>query len=255
MTKIKGIIIAVAAGMIALAATSCQKDETLRYNNATMGNIVNGQFVSDQGNILNVIEQSCTGKLDTMKRAFIICDVLNMAESNDEYYVRLNYIAPVLTKDVLQPSGSEELPLLKNDPILLSDLWISGGYVNIYMTIPVARGSDRKHEINFVLDKSKQEDGTYTFLIRHDASGEVLKENASNGDMILAGAYASFPITDIIKEDTAKICVKWQSYIVTGQNIVSAKSEEYFVNRSYKKGSFEHVPSTAVASKSTMEIR
>lgn len=255
MKRIKEIIIAFAAGIIAFAGTSCQKDETLYYNNATMGNIVNGQFTSDQGNRFNVVEQFCGGQLDTMKRAFIVCDVLNAAGSSNEFDVRLNYISPVLTKNAIPSSEISSTEPFHNDPIILSDLWISGGYVNMYITIPVARGSDKKHEIKFVLDETEKSDSTYTFLIRHNAAGEVLKENADNGDMILASAYASFPVSNIIKEDKAKICLKWMRYIVAGQNIISAQSEERQITRPYTKGSFEQVPATAVASKSMAEIR
>ena len=52
----KRLIIFIVAGIAALAATSCDKDNTLRYNNFTMGNIVDGKFVSDQGNTFNVVE-------------------------------------------------------------------------------------------------------------------------------------------------------------------------------------------------------
>lgn len=250
----KRIIISIAAGMIALA--SCQKDDTLRYNNATMGNVVNGMFTSDQGNVFNIVEQNCSGKLDTMKRAFVICDVLNAApEGNKEYDVRLNYISPVLTKEAIPSSEATDPSVLMNDPILLTDIWISGGYVNLHLTVPVARTNGKPHILNFILDQGEKSDSTYTFRIRHDASGEVLKENTDNSSLMLASAYASFPVSSIIKEDTANICIKWQSYIVAGQNIISAKSEEYSIKRTYTKNTFEHVPSTAIASRSTMEIR
>ena len=40
--------------MAAIAAlTSCKKDDTLRYYNNTMGNVVDGTFTSDQGNIFS----------------------------------------------------------------------------------------------------------------------------------------------------------------------------------------------------------
>ena len=83
MKNITKTIIAIAAGIATFAAASCSKDNTIRYNNATMGNIVNGRFTSDQGNIFNVTDQTCAGKLDTMKRAFVICDVLNQVEGRD----------------------------------------------------------------------------------------------------------------------------------------------------------------------------
>ena len=65
MNIITRTIIGCTAALIALAAVSCSKDTTIRYNNATMGNIVSGRFVSDQGNTFNVVEQNCIGKLDS----------------------------------------------------------------------------------------------------------------------------------------------------------------------------------------------
>ena len=75
MRRIKGIIICIIA---AAFISSCKQDETLRYNNLTMGNIVNGTFVSDQGNIFNVVEKTCEGNLEEMERALVICDVLKL---------------------------------------------------------------------------------------------------------------------------------------------------------------------------------
>ena len=77
MIRIKKGLIYVAAILAASIQTSCQKDNTIQYNNATMGNMVDGTFVSDQGNKFNVVDQQCIGDLNSMKRAFIVCDVLN----------------------------------------------------------------------------------------------------------------------------------------------------------------------------------
>ena len=106
MKKITKAIIAIAAGITAFAAASCTKDDTIRYNNATMGNVVNGKFTSDQGNTFTIVDQTCPGKLDTMKRAFVICDILTQKTGTEnEYEVRMNYISPVLTKDAIFTSS------------------------------------------------------------------------------------------------------------------------------------------------------
>ena len=241
MKKIKGLIIALAIGAAAIA-TSCQKDETLRYYNATMGNIVDGRFVSDQGNTFNIVEQTCEGRLDTLKRAFTICDILSSTGTN-EYDVRLNYITSVLTKAPLLSSEIEDMSQMANDPALLSDLWISGGYINLYITVPIKIGSDTKHMINLILDETAKEDGTYTFTLRHDASGEILKEG-QNTNMVLAAGYVSFPVSHLIKEDQAKISIKWYSYRMASPNMISSQTENYSTERLYKKDSFEQVPST-----------
>lgn len=52
----KAINIFIAAIAAVSVISSCKKDDTLQYNNATMGNIVEGRFVSDQGNIFNVAD-------------------------------------------------------------------------------------------------------------------------------------------------------------------------------------------------------
>jgi hypothetical protein len=245
MNRVTRTIIGCTAAIMALAATSCSKDDTLRYNNATMGNIVEGRFVSDQGNTFNVVEQNYMAKIDTMKRAFMICDILNTtAGATDEYDVRVNYLANVLTKDPVVLSENPDEEKLVNDAIILSDLWISGGYINLYITVPIKIGSDTKHMINLILDETAKEDGTYTFTLRHDASGEILKDGQNNTNMVLAAGYVSFPVSHLIKEDQAKIKIKWYSYRMASPNMISSQTENYSTERLYKKDSFEQVPST-----------
>ncbi len=256
MNIVTRTIIGCTAAIVALAAVSCSKDNTLRYNNATMGNIVDGRFVSDQGNTFNIVEQNYPGRLDTMKRAFIICDILNTTEgTDDEYDVRLNYMIKVLTKDPVILSENTDEEKMVNDPILLSDLWISGGYVNAILTVPVKSDGGRQHLINFVVDDTAQKDSTYTFMFRHNAYGEVLADdNSANQGMVLANAYVSFPISSVIKEDSAKLVFTWNSYKVLDQGIVSSSSEEYKIERTYSKKTFEQVPSSARSAQISMSI-
>ena len=257
MNIVTRTIIGCTAAIMALAATSCSKDDTLRYNNATMGNIVEGRFVSDQGNTFNVVEQNYMGKIDTMKRAFMICDILNTtAGATDEYDVRVNYLANVLTKDPVVLSENTDEEKLVNDAIILSDLWISGGYVNAILTIPIKNGAGNPHMINFIYDDTETTEGTYTFMIRHNAFGEVLKENSNdNYGMVLANAYVSFPITSTIKEGTAKMIIKWQGYKIVDSGIVSSNSREYQVERTYTNDTFEKVPSNVKTSATLYSIK
>ncbi len=243
MRKTQGLIVALAAAIITLSTVSCSKeDNTLRYNNATMGNIVNGVFTSDQGNRFNIKEQTCPGKLEEMERAFIICDVLNNTEgAQGEYDVRLNYIAEVLTKASVPVSETEGPDSYTNDPLVLQSLWISGGYINLYITVPIKSSDSKPHELNLL---HEYKDGVYRFFIRHDAAGEVLKEDGDNSGMKLANAYASFPISSIIKEDKADISIEWNSYIVNS-GYISAKTKILKGEKEYTKSTFEQVPSTA----------
>ncbi len=238
MRKVKGLIIGFVA---ALAAISCMKeDNTLRYNNSTMGNVVAGTFVSDQGNRFNVVEQNCKGRLDTMERAMVICDVLKATEGKtDEYDVRLNYLASVLVKDAI---SMEETAGMANDPVIMSDFWISGGCFNFYITVPVNVKEGKKHVMNLAYSRDP-ETGKYSFKLFHDASGEILKEDGNNSELKFASGYLSFPVTSIIKEDEAKVVMEWNSYVITDQ-FVSAKTNPVTKDIDYKKSNYDKKPST-----------
>ncbi len=247
MRTTKGLIIGLAAGVLALSAISCSKgDDTLRYNNITMGNVVDGTFISDQGNVFNIVEPTIVSGLDTMKRAFTICDILSKtAGAENSYDVRLNYLANVVTKNAIPSSEIAGKPSPVNDPLIIQDIWISGGYVNIYIIAPVKKLDGKKHEIIFVHDEANSGNGTYKFQVYHNAYGDVLKDNDENKDLVLASGYASFPVSSIIKEDNATVKLEWNSYVVLNQSLISAKTETCRAEKKYDKSEFQQAPSTA----------
>jgi hypothetical protein len=245
-----------AAGIIGLASVSCSKgDDTLRYNNATMGNVKDGAIISDQGNRFNIVDQTCEGKIDTMQRVFVVCDVLRNTEgaSEKDYDIRLNVLVPVLAKDAVRATSITEGNELKNDPILLSNIWISGGYLNAYIMIPVKAGSKIKHRIDLEYDDLAQNDGSYAFTFRHDASGEVLTES-NDYNMQIAYGYVSFPIASIIKEDNAKIKITWLSH-KTDAGIIFSDIQEYTTELIYSNETYQHVPATEFSINRRAEIR
>ena len=218
-----------------------------------MGNVVNGIFTSDQGNIFTIVDQTCPGKLDTMERAFVICDILSQKTGTEkEYEVRMNYISSVLTKEAIYTSSLTKE--MVNDPIVLHDYWVSGGYLNIYFSVPVVSDSNVKHYINFEYDDTTQADGTYTIFIRHYGTGEVFNES-NEGKIQLAYAYASVPVASIIKENNAKIVVKWLSHRIMGNTISLKETAEVVREVLYSKDAYQQVPAEAIASRATFEIR
>ncbi len=236
--KRKILFISAAIGMLALAAASCQKDNTLYYGNLTMGNIREGRFVSDQGNTFNVVEQTCAGKLDTMKRAIMTCDVLNATSgAKDEYDVRLTQLSSVLTKQPIAASDATEEELAVNDPVHIGRLWYSGGYLNLYIMVPFDKTKSQKHLINLIY--TKEEDGSLTFELRHNAYSDL--RNDENVNMVLGANYVSFPILDIVNAENAKITIKWKWYEAAGYAWTSTE-KEYSLTYDWKREGFEHVP-------------
>lgn len=234
MRNLRTFIISIA--IVAFAVVSCQDDKSIYYNNKTMGNVVDGRFVSDKGNIFNVVDQTCDGKIDTMKRAIMVCDILNPTKGEDnEYDVRIHQLAPVLTKKPVALSEATE-DMEVTDPIHIPEMWCSGGYFNIQVIIPIKAGSKTRHMVNLV--HSIDEEGRYIFEIRHNAFGDTIKENSSG--MLLGGSYVSFPLTDIIEKNSAKFVIRWKWFENTEDGYGWTDQEkEYKVEYEWKREGFE----------------
>ena len=216
---------------------SCEEDTTLRYGNVTMGNMVEGTFISDQGNIFNVVEQTCKGDLSEHERSLIICDVLQKTDDKT-YDIKLHRIERVLAKpSVPQSAATDEMQI--EDPVDIYDAWCSGGYLNMYIVFYVKSGSETAHFINLIQDESTAKEGVYSFTLKHNAYGEVPGEE--NPTMILAGAYVSFPLSEIVKEDTAEIGLQWKWY--APENTDGEELQNYKGVVDWKKSLFEHTPS------------
>lgn len=251
MRRIIKTINFIAAAVLCISAASCKKDNTIQYNNVTMGNIVEGRFVSDQGNTFNVVEQNCPGKIDTMGRALVICDVLTKSEGGyeNEYNVRLNAMTKVLTKDIVTLGTEVGEDILHEDPVHVEYLWISGGYINMYVMFPYRPSSKTDHMINLVQTEAKE---GYCFRVTHNAFGETMTDETSS-EFILGGGYVSFPINTLMSEDEAKIRIEWKWYKAAG-NGLSQTTEYKFTEGLYKKDGYEHAP-TALVGKTRISMK
>ena len=235
-------IITIAA--LLFAAASCKKDDTLRYNNVTMGNVVNGSFISDQGNTFNIVENNCGKQLENDKRLIVSCDVLRQVSGKEnEYDVRLNQFVSVFTKNPVKLSEITDDERKVENPICINDLWFAGGYVNMYIMFLVKEDSKTTHMINLVLDDSvdPSKDG-YKFILRHNAYEDIPSEEKSDFDeFVLGGTYVSFPISDLIKVDEAKFTLDWKWYETVGMGITS-KIEDYSRSFNWTRNVFEQAP-------------
>lgn len=248
MRKILYAVIAVCA------LASCKKDDTLRYNNMTMGNIDEQTIISDQGNTFNIVESLLNVDLAKFpnERVLLTCDVLKETSDNT-YDIRLTSITNVLTKNVktLADSTPEE-NLEIDDPLILRDIWYSGGYLNLYIEFFHKAGSMNPHFINLLHETS--EDGKHIFTLRHNASGELPYEKLADETFYLTGGYVSFPISRVIEGNSADIVLNWKSYKFSsdGQTL----PDIYDVTKEYKwtRGGYEHAP-RSMNVKSAIELR
>lgn len=275
MTKGIRIFTGILAAATLLLSVSCKKDETLYYGNVTMGNFVGDKFISDQGNEFTIVENQTGEEIKDTRRAIMQCDVLQKtAGTKNGYDVRVSYLGEVLTKDPLtfDEAGTDPEKTIE-DPILVDQAWISGGYLNLYVMFEVQvnpKPEESKHMINLVYDPSSIGTGKITFALRHNAYGETLGgsqneeensgessgnesgDNDTNGnsvqtqskDMIqwgLAGAYVSFQLIEIITDKNAELTLQWKQHITNEQGWM-AEVEDKSHKMLYSKDYFEHVP-------------
>lgn len=270
-------IIRIAAALAAfMIMASCAKDDTIRYNNITLGNFVGDKFVSDQGNEFTIVENMTGEKFDGIKRAIMQCDVLRKVQGTENgYEVRVHYVGEVLTKSPVETAVAADDPeKIVEDPIKIEDAWISGGYLNMYVMFEIQAyppKENSKHMVNLVFDENGTGSGKYTMTLRHNAYGETLatdsadndnsneessdedSDNDDGGEMEtqgqnpiqwgLTGAYVCFQISDLIQENEAEITLKWNEHIIV-ENTWTEKTHERTADLSYSKDNFEQAPLT-----------
>ena len=241
MKNVSRIIIFIAAALMCLGTASCMKDTTIQYNNMTMGNVEGSTFVSDQGNIFNVVEYEGNYYDELMKteRAYILCDVLSKTAGgqDNEYDIRLNAMVKVLTKDIITLGTETTEDMVKEDPVDVKSIWLSGGYMNLYIEFPIKKGSETPHLINLIQQETTE---GYLFKFTHNAYGETMEANP-NDEFDIAGGYISFPINTVVKENEANLRVEWTWYKTYGVG-TSTETEVKGIEGTYKKDGFEHMP-------------
>ena len=270
-------IIRIAAALAAfMIMASCAKDDTIRYNNITLGNFVGDKFVSDQGNEFTIVENMTGEKFDGIKRAIMQCDVLRKVQGTENgYEVRVHYVGEVLTKSPVETAVAADDPeKIVEDPIKIEDAWISGGYLNMYVMFEVQaypQKEDSKHMVNLVFDENGTGSGKYTMTLRHKAYGETLatdsadndnsneessdedSDNDDGGEMEtqgqnpiqwgLTGAYVCFQLSDLIQKQSAQIDLIWKEHVII-DNMWMAETHERKATLTYSKDNFEQAPLT-----------
>ena len=226
------VIISAVISVISLfMLSSCSEDLTIMYNDIEMGDIISGRFVNDAGITFTPVEQECEGQLDTMGRAIIRCDILKKVSAT-EYEIRLKEMSKVLKKDCLISDEVEDIDALGEDPALISQAWVSAGYLNIASQITFIQNSSKRHLLNLLYDKTRDNTDTLHFELRHNAYGECYPTTGmiDSGVVIPDGtsysvgvAYASFPVMKFLPEgkDSIPIKIKYTWYVTVNDTITS----------------------------------
>lgn len=223
----------------ALCICSCAMDNTLQYNNVTMGNFVDGKFISDQGLTFNIVDRTCSESIDTLKRAMISCDILSRA-GNEGYDVRLTGVDAIFTKNpVDSTSVVNDTDIMVENPLNIGEMWYSAGYLNLLIYIPIKENSSTPHLINLVRNDKKAGAAVYQFTLKHNAFGEII--TAEDNDFVIAGTYVSFPVSQLFKADEKKvqIIINWTSN-EEKEGKLNPETKKNTISLEVERGGFEH---------------
>lgn len=229
--------------LLTLLVISCQKDDTIHYSNVTMGNFVNGQFISDQGITYDIVEQTCSVDTDTLGRSMVSCDILTKTGDN-RYNIRLNEFSSIFTKDPIESTAVTDSTIFVENPLSVSEIWYAGGYLNLYIYIPIKEGSTQTHLINLMKNDDRSVADNYVFSLKHNAYGEILTEEDT--DFVLGGTYVSFPIANIIQGDHAKLTLEWTSH-EENEGMWSVETKRNTISMDWERVGFEHKLTSVVA--------
>ena len=234
-----------------MAAVSCKKDDTLRYNNITMGDIDGQTIVSDQGNTFDITESLFDVNLSSYEygRVILSCDVLRKT-ADKRYDIHLTGIASVLKKEVVPASTiTAESEVSVDNPIVINEIWYGGGYINMGVRF-VHKRDGKIHRINLVYDDTaaaeESEMKNYTFTLRHNAFGQIPSEEEELSDYEVSTGYVSFPIAGLVKEDRAKITIKWNAHPFKNGRFDYLSGEQITKTYDWQRIGFEQSQSSTI---------
>lgn len=179
-----------------LLATSCLKDAGFSVSNySDFATAYEGKLVTDNAYRLTVVENESgsTAWQDEGKRFFIVCDILNR-----NLEIKLKSLRDV---DIVHPNPYVEDENEADDPVEVLDNSISGGYVNLALSVFGDPSADTDHLVTFYYTANEQQD-EFTFYVLHQGN----HENPAYMDekkLEAKNFVFSIPLWDLLKKNTS----------------------------------------------------
>jgi hypothetical protein len=227
---------------IALAAimtfVGCDKNSALYYGISDMGQVTNGNIVTD-GGLTYIVTENESGSTDykSLDRIVFLCDVLEKLEGDNTYSIRLqNYSSVLVSEPVNKTAQSEEW--FGDDAIRMQSGWFSGGYLNMYVTMTMIQNSTTSHQIRLMFDDTVDNSDTLHFYLKHNGNGETYEADPTNSKIVEAAGYVSFPIDSYVPtgKNGINIRIDWDWY-KSMDDRYSTEKEHYSETGYYERSS------------------
>ena len=214
--------------------TGCIDDTFLITNDQTMGNIVDGRFISDQGiwyDVTDEVNPGDTEKLLKEKRALVLCDVLENTSRNGEpsYGVLLKEFVHVDIAPIVGGIPDEEAP------VLVDLAWASGSYLNFRLIYLAPEPETQEHSFSVVVEKEPTDLQEIVLHLYHHAGGEYYGAPAHEGE--------SEKIT--YKQHVAFVSVEILPYYMTGAILNMRYTVKYSWHKKAEDGK-TYLPETQI---------
>lgn len=200
MKKLLSIALIAAATLL----NGCTKEEFLITNDQTMGDLISGRFLSDQGIWYDIVEQTCSGRLADCKRALVVTDILKNTSTKEElsYEVRLkNFVEVGLPEVVSDPDQQVQ------EPVLVDLAWVSGGYLNLRLVYKYLPDSGVNHSYTVAVTQTPTISDPLIVRVCHDAGGEYLGADRVDASALKTGVtFVSVPISSYYAAGAAETC-------------------------------------------------
>lgn len=201
MKKIGTTLAAFLLLLIAMPALqSCLDDwDDNEHSSLTIGTvrIINGKeyyFALDEGTRMfpGDTTQLNNYALTEGQRAFVYFNLLDEKVDGYDYNAKINHIENILTKDIyLMPA--EKADSIGDDPINVTNMWITDNYLNIQYQLYHSNSSDKKHMLNLIVNEASDGQG--------DKEGYItleFRQNAYNDNPLVPGqGLVSFKLDKI----------------------------------------------------------
>lgn len=134
------------------------------------------------------------------QRALLNYTILSDSLSGYSHYVKVNGVEAILTKNIAEDMGEKNDSFYGTDPVAVKDIWIGGGYLNIWFGANF--GGQVKHFVNAL----PVEDGEYALEFRHNAYNDPAVAAATS---LVCFDLSSLPDTN---GETVELTVKVKTF-------------------------------------------
>ena len=133
------------------------------------------------------------------QRAFVYFNLLDEKVDGYDYNAKINHVENILTKDIyFMPA--EKADSIGDDRINITNMWITGNYLNIQYQLYHSNSNDKKHMLNLIVNETS--DG------KNDKEGYVtleFRQNAYDDEPLMPGqGLVSFKLDKIEEQIEGK---------------------------------------------------